>query len=101
MIYSPPGAQVEVGCGAQDDAGASYLEVADNGPGIAPAHRERVFDRFYRLPGSPGSGSGLGMSIVQAVAQRNRLELQLYDVVPHGLRVRMVLRPDRTPTPTA
>jgi len=93
LIYSPPGALVEVSCGTHDTSGASYLEVTDNGPGIAAIYRERIFDRFYRPPGSQGSGSGLGMAIVQAVAQRNQLELQLHDVVPHGLRVRMVFAP--------
>lgn len=45
------------------------LRVADDGPGIAEADRERVFDRFYRVAGSDETGSGLGLAIVrQAVA---------------------------------
>lgn len=43
----------------------------DSGPGIAPSERQRVLDRFYRVPGAAGHGSGLGLAIVQAVARRH------------------------------
>ena len=36
------------------------ISVEDDGPGIAPHERERVLERFYRVPGTPGTGSGLG-----------------------------------------
>lgn len=48
---------------------ASLLRVVDNGPGIPPSERERVLDRFYRIAGSAGSGSGLGLSIAQRIAE--------------------------------
>jgi signal transduction histidine kinase len=51
--------------------------VEDNGPGIAPEHRERVFERFYRILGSGQSGSGLGLAIVAEVAKRHGAELSL------------------------
>jgi two-component system sensor histidine kinase TctE len=48
------------------------VSIADSGPGIAPEHRQRVFDRFYRIPGSGRSaGSGLGLSIVRSLVQRS------------------------------
>lgn len=47
----------------------TVLRVVDTGPGIPPADRERVFDRFHRLLGSGESGSGLGLSIVQRIAE--------------------------------
>ncbi|MBI5919422.1 MAG: sensor histidine kinase N-terminal domain-containing protein [Nitrosomonadales bacterium] len=53
------------------------LSVEDNGPGIAPQHRERVFERFYRILGSGQSGSGLGLSIVAEVAKRHSAEIRL------------------------
>jgi two-component system, OmpR family, sensor kinase len=49
-----------------------------------------VFDRFYRAPDSVGTGSGLGLAIVQAVAQKNRLGLELSKVEPHGLRAKLI-----------
>ena len=47
------------------------LEVIDTGPGIAPADRERVFDRFYRRAAAQESGTGLGLAIVKAIAERH------------------------------
>jgi two-component system sensor histidine kinase TctE len=57
--------------------GYAMLCVEDNGPGIAPEHRSRVFERFYRVLGSGQSGSGLGLSIVAEVAKRHGAELTL------------------------
>jgi two-component system sensor histidine kinase TctE len=52
-----------------DDSG--ILEIEDDGPGISPADRERVFERFFRLPRNEDrKGSGLGLSIVQALGRR-------------------------------
>jgi signal transduction histidine kinase len=51
--------------------------VEDNGPGIAAQHRERVFERFYRILGSGQSGSGLGLAIVAEVVKRHGAEIRL------------------------
>ena len=45
------------------------LAVNDDGPGIPPAHAERVFDRFYRVEGPQASGSGLGLAIARELAE--------------------------------
>jgi len=68
----------------------AFLEVEDTGPGIPPAERERVFDRFYRGEATAGSGSGLGLAIVRRIAQRHGGEVRLLDAKgPAGLRVRV------------
>ena len=69
-------------------AGAcARLEVSDGGPGIPAEHRELATQRFRRLPGSSGlPGSGLGLSLVAAVARLHHAELELADAAP-GLRV--------------
>ncbi len=70
------------------------LSIADNGPGIAEEERERVFAPFYRALGSEQIGSGLGLSIVQAIIQRigARIELDFADREQQkGLRVSLWL----------
>jgi signal transduction histidine kinase len=62
--HSPPGGTVRVT--ARCDVTGLHLEVADDGPGIAVADRDRVFDRFYRGAGTDGTGStGLGLAIAR------------------------------------
>ena len=66
LEYSPRGGRVTVRTGKRD--GAAVLEVEDDGPGIPAAERARVLERFYRVPGTPGTGSGLGLAIVREIA---------------------------------
>jgi two-component system sensor histidine kinase TctE len=63
--YTPPGGQVTVTVGRDDDA--SVLRVEDTGPGIPESQRALVFERFYRIPGSEVEGSGLGLAIVKEI----------------------------------
>ena len=83
--YSPRGARVEVRVSQTD--GAPTLQVDDAGPGIPPAERERVFDRFYRRGLADEPGTGLGLAIVRGVAQRHGATVQLGDSPLGGLRV--------------
>jgi two-component system OmpR family sensor kinase/two-component system sensor histidine kinase QseC len=85
--YAPPGARVAVSVG-RGDSGAPLLRVDDNGPGIPPAERERVFDRFVRRDEALGEpGSGLGLAIVRSVAQRHDATVRLDQSPLGGLRV--------------
>ncbi len=61
--HSPPGGTVRV-TARTDDAGL-HLEVADDGPGIDPADRDRVFDRFYRGSADGTGSTGLGLAIAR------------------------------------
>jgi len=56
---------------ARPQPGAVRFEVADSGEGIAPEHQERIFERFYRVPGGQRSGAGLGLAIAREVVQRH------------------------------
>jgi two-component system, OmpR family, sensor kinase len=65
--HTPPGTEVRASVERVD--GHVRLIVEDDGPGIAPDLKDRVFERFVRGVGDRGGSSGLGLSIVQAVAQ--------------------------------
>jgi len=60
-------------------SGGCHLSVCDQGPGIDPALREKVFERFYRVPGQAQSGSGLGLAIAERGAARNGGTIALSD----------------------
>lgn len=78
LRHTPEGGTVRVQAG-QGAGGGAELAVEDSGPGIPPAERQRVLDRFYRVPGAPGHGSGLGLAIAQAVARRHGAQLRVQD----------------------
>jgi two-component system sensor histidine kinase TctE len=66
LKYTPAGGSVTVRAGIH--LGKPFLSVEDSGPGIPESERQRVRQRFYRLPNSPGHGSGLGLAIVDEIA---------------------------------
>ncbi|HWX26259.1 MAG TPA: sensor histidine kinase [Steroidobacteraceae bacterium] len=67
LKYTPAGGSVTASAGTQN--GRPFLAVEDTGPGIPEADRQRVRQRFYRMPNSPGHGSGLGLAIVEEIAR--------------------------------
>lgn len=76
--FSPEGGTIEFELSRQD--GAARIQIADGGPGVAPADRDRVFEPFYRgerQPRGAARGSGIGLSIVQeyVAAHGGRIEL--------------------------
>jgi two-component system OmpR family sensor kinase len=73
--YTPSGGTVDVS--VRQDGTGIVLAVEDSGPGISPEERERVFSRFYRVPGSTATGSGLGLAIIKAIAERHGAVLSL------------------------
>lgn len=90
--YTPPGGRITLRCG--HDAGQTppqaWIEVEDDGPGIAATERRRVLERFYRLPGTVTEGNGLGLAIAEEIARAHRTHLQLTDgAAGRGLRVRV------------
>ena len=76
LRHTPAGGVVQVSA-RRGESGAAELVVEDSGPGIPPSERQRVLDRFYRVPGAAGHGSGLGLAIVQAVARRHGARVEV------------------------
>ena len=78
---------------------AAVIEVADNGPGIVDAEKERVLEPFYRGDSSrnlnDGDSFGLGLSIARSIAAQNGGRLELKDARPTGLAARIVLAAER------
>jgi two-component system, OmpR family, sensor kinase len=79
--HTPEGTHIRATVGAADN-GEVVLAVQDDGPGVAPELREQIFERFVRGAGDRGSSSGLGLSIVRAVAESHGGSVVLEDVHP-------------------
>ncbi|MCM8595242.1 sensor histidine kinase [Accumulibacter sp.] len=91
LRHTPEYGVVTLRSGTRDRRG--FIEVEDSGPGIAPGERERVFERFYRIPGSGDQGCGLGLAIVREIATLHRAAIELADSPGGGLRVTLLFPP--------
>ena len=94
LAYAGAGSTVTLrtGCTAQQP----WLEVEDDGPGIASGDRDAVFERFRRGRGAGGQGSGLGLSIVRDIARAHGGTVTLSaGASGRGLRVRLGLAASR------
>lgn len=90
--YTPEGGRIDLSVSVAN--GEAILRVDDTGPGIQVTERDRVFDPFYRTLGSEQSGSGLGLSIVRAIARRVGAKVQLGfsdSLKQTGLRVDVII----------
>jgi signal transduction histidine kinase len=65
--FTPPGGSVRVR--ATESDGGVRFEVKDTGPGIPAEYQERIFERFFRVPGTPAGGAGLGLSVAKEVVE--------------------------------
>ena len=83
--HSPPGGEVRLRAIRAEDQAIQFT-VADDGPGIPPQYQQRIFDRFFRVPGQTRSGAGLGLSIAREIA------------MAHGGRVSVKSAPGRGAT---
>jgi signal transduction histidine kinase len=89
LDYSPPETTVTIEWGAGDYA---YLAVMDEGPGVGPDERERIFERFYRGEAARATaGTGLGLSLVEALARRWGGEVSLENRPERGARLEVRL----------
>lgn len=78
ITYTPAGGRITVRSAVRESC--PVLEVEDDGPGIAPAERQRVFDRFYRgSHAGQGIGCGLGLAIVRQIAQAHGAAVSILD----------------------
>lgn len=85
--YAPEHARVDVSLAKV--RGRAVLSVRDNGPGIPQAELPRIFDRFYRVPGTRSNGSGLGLAIVKQIANAHQAQIEI-DNSSEGFCVRVI-----------
>ncbi len=84
-IHTPPGSTVELS--VVTTGKTAVITVADNGPGFAPEHRERIFDRFYRTDGArarSSGGTGLGLAIARWITETHGGSISADSVPGHG-----------------
>ena len=97
--YTPDGGRIVLTAGCTPDR--VWLEVADNGIGIPPEVRDRIFERFYRVDKArsrESGGTGLGLSIAQEIVRQHQGSLTLVDRPGPGTTLRLELKregPDR------
>jgi two-component system sensor histidine kinase TctE len=88
--YTPAGGTVTIRGGRV--GGRALLEVEDDGPGVPAEERQRVLERFYRVPGTGGEGNGLGLAIAQEIARVHHSQLELRaGAGGRGLKVSVLL----------
>ncbi|MFG3154983.1 ATP-binding protein [Streptomyces sp. NPDC048219] len=93
VAHTPPGTPIRIGVGTVEDR--AVLEVADEGPGLTAAERDRVFDRFYRTDDSRArstGGSGLGLAIAHALVTAHGGLISLDTAPGRGCAFRIELR---------
>ncbi len=98
--HTPPTAAVTVRTYTRE--GEAVLEVADRGPGLPSEHAQKVFERFFRADPSrarASGGSGLGLSIVQAIAEAHGGRAEVESAPGEGATFRIVLPPAGTRPP--
>ncbi|MDO8942966.1 MAG: ATP-binding protein, partial [Desulfobacterales bacterium] len=87
ICHSPPGTKVTIRCFPRDNYSA--IEIADEGPGIAPEHQEKIFERFYRIDKSRSrrdGGAGLGLAIAKLSIEQLGGSIELESELGKGSR---------------
>ena len=88
--YVGEGGSVTIRCGLRESR--PFLEVEDDGPGVAAAELPRILERFYRVQGTQGEGNGLGLAIAEEIARVHHSHLQLQPGAGgRGLKLTLVL----------
>jgi two-component system sensor histidine kinase KdpD len=80
--YAPQGTEIRLS--ARVLPGSLELRVQDQGPGIPVAERQRIFEKFHRVPGSPAGGTALGLNIARSLVQAHHGQLSVEDAPGGG-----------------
>lgn len=83
-IYTPSGSVIEIRAYKEEDE--LIIQIFDNGPGLAKEHIDRIFDKFYRVPGTKTGGTGIGLSIVKGFIEAHGGKLTVNNIEGGGLK---------------
>lgn len=81
--HSPADGEVRLRAMRTDDHAIQFT-LADDGPGIPPQYQQRIFDRFFRVPGQTRTGAGLGLSIAREIAVAHGGRISVKSSPGHG-----------------
>ncbi|MCI0709624.1 MAG: sensor histidine kinase KdpD [Chloroflexi bacterium] len=95
--YTAPGTEVIVEAFMAKDS--LHIVISDTGPGIPPDDLERIFNKFYRVPGTATGGTGLGLSICRGLVEAHGGKLTAQNIPEGGLRFVVQLPLDAPPPP--
>jgi two-component system sensor histidine kinase KdpD len=92
VTYSPPQSEIGIYAGWTND-GKVFIEISDRGGGVPEDGLHKIFDKFYRLPGSKSGGMGLGLAISKAIVEAHNGNIMANNRKDGGLSVSILLKP--------
>jgi two-component system sensor histidine kinase KdpD len=95
VTYSPGGTEIRINAWPQEDR--LFLTVEDEGPGVPEETLPKLFDKFYRAPGTPTGGTGLGLAIARNIVDLHGGKISAQNRYPHGLKVTIELPLGKSP----
>lgn len=98
--YTPEDSKISISASVSgSDVGKQVqLTIEDNGPGIPEDSLDKLFEKFYRVPGSPTGGTGLGLSIVKSIVELHGGRISVENLKPHGSKFLVALPLGDAPT---
>jgi two-component system, OmpR family, sensor histidine kinase KdpD len=91
FTYTPANSTIEINAGVYSDR--LVIEVADNGPGVPEESLKKLFEKFYRVPGSKSGGTGLGLTITKAIVEAHHGQITVQNRQNGGLSFKMYFEP--------
>ena len=95
-LYTPAGTEIKISVKKEDHQ--VTLQIEDQGPGISDESALKIFDKFYRVPGSKTGGTGLGLSIVKSIVELHAGQILFHNVQPQGSCFKIELPVKEKPT---
>jgi two-component system sensor histidine kinase KdpD len=94
-VYSPKGTPIEIGC--RNAGNWLRIAISDSGPGIPDSELPKIFSKFYRAPGAPAGGVGLGLAITRVIVEAHGGKLTANNRQPRGACFEIVLPVETQP----